>query len=114
MKRALILSIALSAINVSASHGQQQSVRIYKLEELRWPQIDALDRERTMFILPIGMLEEHGPHLPIGADRHPRVKHARSTEISRTLARGQNSRVRNVRPTSRPVMAHTRTTERLS
>jgi len=21
-----------------------------------------------MFILPIGMLEEHGPHLPIGAD----------------------------------------------
>jgi creatinine amidohydrolase/Fe(II)-dependent formamide hydrolase-like protein len=31
-------------------------------------QIDALDRERTMFILPIGMLEEHGPHLPIGAD----------------------------------------------
>ena len=41
---------------------------IYKLEELRWPEIDALDRDRTMFILPIGMLEEHGPHLPIGSD----------------------------------------------
>jgi creatinine amidohydrolase len=42
--------------------------RIYKLEELTWPQIDALDRERTLFILPVGMIEEHGPHLPVGAD----------------------------------------------
>ncbi len=42
--------------------------RIHKLEELTWPQIDALDRNRTMFILPVGMIEEHGPHLPVGAD----------------------------------------------
>jgi creatinine amidohydrolase len=42
--------------------------RIHKIEELRWPQINALNRERTLFILPIGMIEEHGPHLPIGAD----------------------------------------------
>jgi len=42
--------------------------RIHRLDELTWPQIDALDRERTLFILPVGMLEEHGPHLPIGAD----------------------------------------------
>ncbi len=42
--------------------------KIYKLEELTWPQIDALDRQRTMFILPVGMIEEHGPHLPVGAD----------------------------------------------
>ena len=42
--------------------------RIYKLEELRAPQVDALDRERTLFILPVGMLEVHGPHLPVGTD----------------------------------------------
>jgi creatinine amidohydrolase len=42
--------------------------RIYKLEELRAPQIEALDRERTLFILPVGMLEVHGPHLPVGTD----------------------------------------------
>jgi creatinine amidohydrolase len=42
--------------------------QIYKLEELTWPQIDALNRERTLFILPVGMIEEHGPHLPVGAD----------------------------------------------
>jgi creatinine amidohydrolase len=42
--------------------------KIYKLEELTWPQIDALNRDRTMFIVPVGMIEEHGPHLPVGAD----------------------------------------------
>jgi creatinine amidohydrolase/Fe(II)-dependent formamide hydrolase-like protein len=38
------------------------------LEELTWPQIDAFDRLRTLFILPVGMIEQHGPHLPVGAD----------------------------------------------
>ena len=42
--------------------------KAYKLEELTWKQIDAFDRERTMFILPVGMIEQHGPHLPVGAD----------------------------------------------
>jgi creatinine amidohydrolase len=42
--------------------------RIHKLEELSWPQIDRFDRQRTLFILPIGMIEQHGPHLPVGAD----------------------------------------------
>jgi creatinine amidohydrolase len=41
---------------------------VYTLEELTWPQIDALDRARTLFILAVGMLEQHGPHLPVGAD----------------------------------------------
>jgi creatinine amidohydrolase len=50
------------------SDARAQPSRIHKLEELRAPQIDALDRERTMFLLPVGMLEAHGPHLPIGND----------------------------------------------
>ena len=36
--------------------------------ELTWREIDALDRARTLFLLTVGMLEEHGPHLPIAAD----------------------------------------------
>ena len=67
MKRALTVLLLLCAFDTATAHAQENA-RIHKLEELRWPQIDALDRERTMFILPIGMLEEHGPHLPIGAD----------------------------------------------
>ena len=41
---------------------------ITRLEELNWKQIDALNREKTIFFLPISLLEEHGPHLPIGMD----------------------------------------------
>ena len=54
----------------SAQRGSRVSPpsRTYKLEELRAPQIDALDRERTLFILLVGMIEVHGPHLPVGTD----------------------------------------------
>jgi creatinine amidohydrolase len=53
----------------TAPRGRSVSpAKVHKLEELTWPQIDALDRDKTMFILPIGMIEQHGPHLPVGAD----------------------------------------------
>lgn len=68
MKRACIIFLLVCGLSAVTSHAQPQAARIHKLEELRWPQIDALDRERTMVILPIGMVEEHGPHLPVGAD----------------------------------------------
>jgi creatinine amidohydrolase len=38
------------------------------ISELTWTDIDALDRDKTLFLLTVGMLEEHGPHLPIAAD----------------------------------------------
>jgi creatinine amidohydrolase len=78
MHRALILLIVWAAngsVPWAGAQGAPQrdsAVRsrsnIYKLEELTWPQIDTLDREPTLFILPVGMIEEHGPHLPVGAD----------------------------------------------
>lgn len=42
--------------------------KIIKLEELSWKHIDELDRNKTIFFLPISPLEEHGPHLPVGTD----------------------------------------------
>ena len=42
--------------------------KIIKLEELSWKKIDELDRDKTIFFLPISPLEEHGPHLPVGTD----------------------------------------------
>jgi creatinine amidohydrolase/Fe(II)-dependent formamide hydrolase-like protein len=78
VKRALIVLImclvggsAVSAREQAATQRERSAparLKIYKLEELTWPQIDALDRDRTLFILPMGVIEEHGPHLPVGAD----------------------------------------------
>jgi len=42
--------------------------KIIKFEELNWRQIDKLDKNKTIFFLPISPLEEHGPHLPVGTD----------------------------------------------
>jgi creatinine amidohydrolase len=77
MKHALILLIVCVSTNSAEARGGQASAQrnrsasgsgIFKLEELTWPRIEALDRERTLFILPVGMIEQHGPHLPVGAD----------------------------------------------
>lgn len=37
-------------------------------EELTWPDVADLDRGRTVPILPVGAVEAHGPHLPLGTD----------------------------------------------
>ena len=49
-------------------NSQKNDVKIIKFEELSWKQIDKLDRNKTIFFLPISPMEEHGPHLPVGTD----------------------------------------------
>lgn len=39
-----------------------------RFEELTSPEIAALDRERTVLILPLGSIEQHGNHMPVGTD----------------------------------------------
>ena len=56
------------AAATAAAQPREPRSTVRKLDELTASQIAALDRERTIFILPVGMLEQHGPHLPIGAD----------------------------------------------
>lgn len=37
-------------------------------EDLNYPELDKMDRNKTVFVLSVGPLEEHGPHLPFGVD----------------------------------------------
>lgn len=39
-----------------------------KFQELTSGRIAAVDRERTLLVLPIAAVEQHGPHLPTGTD----------------------------------------------
>ncbi len=39
-----------------------------KLEEMNWPDIKALLNRTNIAIVPVGSLEQHGPHLPINTD----------------------------------------------
>jgi creatinine amidohydrolase len=35
---------------------------------LTWKQVDALDRDSTVLVLPTAAIEQHGPHLPLATD----------------------------------------------
>jgi creatinine amidohydrolase len=39
-----------------------------RYEDLTSPQIDALDRDSTVLLLPLGSVEQHGGHMPVGTD----------------------------------------------
>lgn len=62
MKRILMIAViaALSCGTLSA--------QIYRVAQMNTEQIRALDKQKTVVILPGGILEEHGPHLPSFTD----------------------------------------------
>ncbi len=37
-------------------------------EEMTSPQLAELDRDRTVLVLPLGSVEQHGRHMPVGTD----------------------------------------------
>ena len=42
--------------------------QIYHVQDMNTEQIKAFDREKTVVILPDGILEEHGPYMPSFTD----------------------------------------------
>jgi len=50
---------------------QQESghvLRTVRLEELRWPEVRQYLARKDIVILPVGSVEQHGLHLPLGTD----------------------------------------------
>lgn len=65
---ACVLPLAFFFVQPKGSGAEDKHTRIIKLEELGFTDIDKLDRQKTIFFLNFGNLEEHGPHLPVGSD----------------------------------------------
>ena len=59
-----------------------------RLEELTTAEFDAMDRQRTLIVLPVSPIEEHGPHLPLCTDGI----------LAKGLARGVIQRLAERRP----------------
>jgi creatinine amidohydrolase/Fe(II)-dependent formamide hydrolase-like protein len=59
---AAIATLAMALTGLSAA------AQLHRAGELNTVQIQALDRERTVVLLPGGILEEHGPYLPSYSD----------------------------------------------
>ena len=58
--------MAEGEVDVRAS--SVSSATSVRWSDLSWPQIDALDRDRTVLLLPTGAIEQHGRHLPVDTD----------------------------------------------
>lgn len=70
---ATILCCFFSVVESSCTRQDRQpgtttGRRVLAIADLNWRQIADLDRQKTLFLLTVGMLEEHGPHLPIASD----------------------------------------------
>jgi creatinine amidohydrolase/Fe(II)-dependent formamide hydrolase-like protein len=62
-----ILRVAAVSLVVAFTAASAQA-QIYRIAEMRTEQIRALDRSRTVVLIPAGILEQHGPHLPSFSD----------------------------------------------
>lgn len=40
----------------------------YLMAEMTWPEFRAAVRERRVAVMPVGVIEQHGPHLPLDTD----------------------------------------------
>jgi creatinine amidohydrolase len=58
---------------------------VHRLEEMSTVALDALDRARTVVVLTVSPLEEHGPHLPVGVDAFA-ARHFAETIAARVVA----------------------------
>src|SRR5512136_2294770 len=67
-KLSFLLSILLVPVFLSAQQPDQTKLP-FKWEEITSPQfVKAVDLARGVCVIPLGIIEKHGPHLPLGTD----------------------------------------------
>jgi len=64
----IVFRLACVLVVFWAVLASQAAAQIYHVKELNTEQIKALDREKTVVLLPGGILEQHGPYLPSFSD----------------------------------------------
>ncbi|MCJ7449960.1 MAG: creatininase family protein [Bacteroidales bacterium] len=69
MKKLTILLLALLwAVQLSSQSGTSSNIP-FKMEELTSPKfVTAVEKAGGVCVIPLGIIEKHGPHLPLGSD----------------------------------------------
>ncbi len=57
-----------AAVDGAAGEGTRRDSRAFILGELTWPEAAERFRQVDVALLPVGSLEQHGPHLPLDTD----------------------------------------------
>jgi len=77
MKRYLRISAAGLVLVAAMFSSQQVAAQILRIAEMNTQQIRALNLQKTVVLIPGGILEEHGPYLPSYADGYADEAYAR-------------------------------------
>ena len=68
MKKLIMLSFAISLSATLLAQSGNNSIP-FKMEELTSPQfVAAVEKAGGVCVIPLGIIEKHGPHLPLGSD----------------------------------------------
>ena len=68
MKKLLILSFAVLWSVIIFAQSESNTIP-FKMEELTSPQfVTAVEKAGGVCVIPLGIIEKHGPHLPLGTD----------------------------------------------
>ena len=82
MRHRLVTTCGAAALCVTVA-AFDASAQVYTLADLNTRQIQALDRQHTVVVIPGGILEEHGPYLPSYTDGYAIEAYAR--ELARAI-----------------------------
>ena len=80
----LVVLLAFGGVH-SACSARPSVERVYQLAEMNTDQIRALDRERTVILIPGGIMEEHGPYLPSYSDGYQNERY--TADLAAAIAR---------------------------
>jgi len=80
-----MMSGALIIVCAAALPARPADAQVLKLAELNTRQVQALDRARTVVIMPGGILEEHGPFLPSYTDGY--INERIADELAQTVGK---------------------------
>ncbi len=67
--------LGLMALSASAERGPQKSKGNYSIfdetiVDLSWPEVEQAAKDKAIILFPIGVIEEHGPHMSLGVDTY--------------------------------------------
>ncbi len=69
MKKLIVFPVIISVAATIVAQDISVNKLPYKMEEMTTPQLKiAIDRSAGTCVIPMGILEKHGPHLPVGTD----------------------------------------------
>ena len=82
MSKEVHIVVILLACSQFACAPADPPIPVYRLGEMTTDQIRALDRERTVILIPGGIVEEHGPYLPSYSDGYQNERYAADIAVA--------------------------------